>query len=316
MPVPDGLTPAQTLAALQRRLLARPGDARLHLALGQTLQHLMRPVDALLAYERALALDPTLGPAWTLRGHLLRQSGRLADASVCFNHAIACGEDAGLHRYFLGALGLGDLPPAAPAAFVRDLFDEYAERFDSDLVETLRYRGHVAVTSPLAALRQGGFASALDLGCGSGLAAPLLRPLARRLVGVDLSPKMIAAATATRLYDAVHVQELVAHLRTTPERHDLVVACDVFIYLGDLAAVFAAVSRVLEAAGVFGFSVEAGDAPSGYDLLPTLRYNHAEPYLRRLAGDCGMRVLRCERGPLREGRGEAIDGLFMHLQRG
>jgi predicted TPR repeat methyltransferase len=313
--VPDPTRHARTLEALQRRSLARPGDARLHLAIGQTLQHLARPLDALAAYERALALDPMLGAAWTLRGHVLRQSGRLADASVCFDNAIACGEDADVHRYFLGALGLGALPEAAPLSFVRELFDEYADRFDDDLVDTLHYRGHVAVVAPLPELRPGGFRSALDLGCGSGLAAPLLRPLVERLVGVDLSAKMLAAAASTRCYDALHEQELLSHLRASPERHDLVVACDVFIYLGNLAPIFEAVGRVLEEGGVFGFSVEAGDADSGFDLLPTLRYNHSEAYLRRLAGDSGLRVLRCERTPLREGHGEAIDGLFMHLQR-
>ena len=306
---------AQVLAVLEREARARPRDARVQLAIGQTLQHLARPLDALLAYERALALDAQLGAAWTLRGHLLRQSGRLADASVCFNNAIACGEDAASHRYFLGALGLGALPESAPPEFVRGLFDEYAERFESDLVDTLRYRGHEQVCGPLATLHPAAFASALDLGCGSGLAAPLLRPRVRRLAGIDLSPRMVERAAATRLYDELHVAELVSHLRATTARHDLVVACDVFIYLGNLAPVFAAVAPVLAQGGLFAFTVEAGDAEVGYDLLPTLRYAHSEAYLRGLAQAHAFRVLRCERAPLREGRGAAITGLAMHLQR-
>lgn len=314
-PADDGERLGRALADLRARAAAHPGDARVHLAIGQTLQHLDRPLDALLAYEQACALDPRLGPAWTLRGHLLRQAGRLADASVCFERAIACGEDAASHRYFLGALGLGALPEAAPAAFVRELFDEYAERFETDLVGTLRYRGHLEVAQPLAQWLPQGAGSALDLGCGSGLAAPLLRPLATRLVGVDLSTKMIAAARATGLYDELHEAELVGWLRAAPQRHDLVVACDVFIYLGNLAPVFDAVARVLAPGGVFGFSVEAGDADAGFDLLPSLRFNHSEPYLRRLAADAGLEVLRIARGPLREGRGEALEGLFVHLRR-
>ena len=305
----------QALAALRARAEATPGDARLHLAIGQTLQHLEQPFDALLAYERACDLDARLGQAWTLRGHLLRQAGRLADASVCFERAIACGEDAANHRYFLGALGLGALPDAAPPTFVRELFDEYADEFESHLVGTLRYRGHLEVAAPLAALLPQGAASALDLGCGSGLAAPMLRPIARRLEGIDLSPKMIAAAAATGLYDELLHGEMVAHLRATPRRHDLVVACDVFIYLGDLAPAFEAVARVLAPGGVFGFSVEAGDADAGYDLLPSLRFNHSERYLRDLAARNGLQVLGLTRGPLREGRGEALEGLFVHLRR-
>jgi predicted TPR repeat methyltransferase len=306
---------ARTLAALEREAQARPRDARVQLAIGQALQHLARPLDALLAYERALALDARLGAAWTLRGHLLRQAGRLADASVCFNNAIAHGEDLASHQYFLGALGLGALPGSAPPSFVRALFDEYADRFDGDLVDTLRYRGHEQVCAPLPALHPAPFACALDLGCGSGLAAPLLRPLAARLAGVDLSPRMIERAAATRLYDELQVAEAVQYLRSTPARHDLVVACDVFIYLGDLAPVFEAAARVLVRDGLFAFTVEEGDADAGYDLLPTLRYAHSERYLRALAQAHALRVVRSERTPLREGHGAPITGLVMHLQR-
>ena len=88
-----------------------------------------------------------------------------------------------------------------------------------------------------------------------------------------------------------------------------------FIYLGNLAPVFDAVARVLAKGGLFAFTVEAGDADAGYDLLPTLRYAHSEGYLRGLAQACALRVARCERAPLREGHDEAILGLAMHLQR-
>ena len=306
---------ARALATLERDARAHPRDARVRLAIGQALQHLGRPVEALDAYERALELNPQLGPAWTLRGHLLRQAGRLADASVCFNNAIGCGEDVESHLYFLGALGLGALPDAAPPQFVRGLFDEYADRFEEDLVGTLHYRGHEQVCVPLPALHPAPFASALDLGCGSGLAAPLLRPFVRRLAGIDLSPRMIERAAATLLYDELQVADLVSHLRSTTVRHDLVVACDVFIYLGDLAPVFEGAARVLAPGGLFAFTVEEGAAEAGYDLLPTLRFAHSQAYLRELAQAHALRVARCERASLREGHGEAIAGLAMHLAR-
>ena len=127
-----GADHARALAALERDARAHPRDARVQLAIGQTLQHLARPLEALEAYERALAMNPQLGAAWTLRGHLLRQAGRLADASVCFNNAIACGEDVASHLYFLGALGLGALPDAAPPEFVRE-FNERFPGFDTDV---------------------------------------------------------------------------------------------------------------------------------------------------------------------------------------
>src|SRR6185312_3401290 len=43
----------------------------------------------------------------------------------------------------------------------------------------------------------------LDLGCGTGLAGTAFAPLADRLVGVDLSPAMVAQAENKQLYDRV-----------------------------------------------------------------------------------------------------------------
>jgi predicted TPR repeat methyltransferase len=306
---------ARALAALERDALAHPRDARVRLAIGQALQHLGRPIEAFEACERALAMSPQLGAAWTLRGHLLRQAGRLADASVCFNNAIGCGGDVATHLFFLGALGLGVLPETAPPDYVRGLFDDCADRFEADLVGTLQHRSHQLACAPLAQLHPGPFASALDLGCGSGLAAPLLRPLTARLAGIDLSPRMIELATATSLYDELHVADAVSWLRAAPVLHDLVVACDVFIHIGDVAPMFDAIARVLADGGVFAFTVEEGEAESGYDLLPTLRYTHSEAYLRELARAHALRVTRCERAPVGEGHCKAIAGLTMHLQR-
>ena len=47
------------------------------------------------------------------------------------------------------------------------------------------------------------------------------------------------------MYDRLLLADLVEHLQHTPERHDLVVAADVFIYVGELDAVFGGVVRVL-----------------------------------------------------------------------
>jgi predicted TPR repeat methyltransferase len=306
---------ADALASLKPLLRQRTEDGQLHLLQGQTLQHLGRHDEAFLAYERALKFEPALGAAWSLRGHLLRRLGRLAEAGASFERAIAAGDDEAGNRYALSAIGVGPVPGASPPSYVRSLFDHYAESFDEHLVEVLRYRGHVAVVDGVISLARGPYRSALDLGCGSGLAAPLLRRLAQRIAGVDLSPRMIDLATRRALYDALAQSDLRAHLQSTPARHDLIVSCDVFIYIGELTPVFAGVQRVLQTGGVFGFSVEVCEAPGGcgFELQPSLRYAHSEPYLRQLAADHGLQVLRVERGPLREDRGQPIEGLFMYL---
>ena len=84
-----------------------------------------------------------------------------------------------------------------------------------------------------------------------------------------------------------------------------VLAADVFIYIGDLAAVFAAVVRVLAPRGMFAFSVEGLEGGS-YKLQPTGRYAQAPSYLRTLAAQHGLEERSLERTLIRrEGRGHA-----------
>jgi predicted TPR repeat methyltransferase len=306
----------EALRALQR--LPVDEDAELALLLGHLLARLQRPGEALRAYDRALALDAGLAEAWSSRGHVLRHLGLQGEAAASYERALASGAEAAATDFFLSGVGVGPVPGVAPPAYVRELFDDYAERFETDLVGMLGYRGHLAVAAPLAALRPQPAAAALDLGCGTGLAGPLLRPLARRLVGVDLSPRMLAVAQRKQCYDELVAAEVLAYLQgCTAASFDLILCCDVFIYMGDLAPVFAALARVLSADGVFGFSVEldSAGAEAGYELQASLRYCHAEPYLRRLAAVHGLGVLRVEQGPLRHDSGQPLAGLFMHLGR-
>jgi predicted TPR repeat methyltransferase len=52
----------------------------------------------------------------------------------------------------------------------------------------------------------------IDLGCGTGLMGPLLRPYVGRLEGVDLSAGMVQKAKDRGCYDKLDVGELVACL--------------------------------------------------------------------------------------------------------
>ncbi|MEO5559145.1 MAG: methyltransferase, partial [Dokdonella sp.] len=115
----------------------------------------------------------------------------------------------------------------------------------------------------------------LDLGCGTGLMAQeLVRP-GRVIDGVDLSPRMLAHAREKGLYRELHAAELVAFLRASSSKWELIIATDVFIYVANLQPVFACVREHLAAGGSFAFSIECS-ANDGTELLPaTGRYRHA-----------------------------------------
>jgi len=282
---------------------------------GQALQRIGRPVDALASFDKALARDPGLAEAWSQRGGILRDMHRLDEAAAAYEQALAHGADPQTHRYYLAAVTGRELPAAAPLAYVEPLFDEYAETFEQHLVKDLKYRGHALLVDAWRAVDPGRHASAVDLGCGTGLCAPLLRASVDRLEGVDLSSRMLEKAHALGLYDELVHGDAVEYLRTTERRHDLIFAADVFIYLGDLEGLFAGAARVAPTGGLFCFSAELGSGDPDYELLPSLRYAHSRRYLEALAARHGFVPRRLVEAPLREDQRRPVPGLYVCLAR-
>ena len=274
----------QALASYDRSLALRPDNPKALMQRGNVLRKLKRPDEALDSYDRALRLQPGYADALTHRGGALTDLGRRDEAVAAYRQALASGGDSQRIMYSLACLGAEATPKASPIEYVKGLFDQYADAFDEHLVETLEYKTPALLVDVIRALvtPTAGPLDALDLGCGTGLCGPLLRPLARTLVGVDLSPRMLAKARERGDYDELVCAELSAYLAAQPPRFDVAVAADVFVYIGDLAEVFARMRAVLRPGGVFGFSVEAG-GEADFVLQPTHRYAHSLGYLRGLA---------------------------------
>ncbi|MEO6624868.1 MAG: methyltransferase domain-containing protein, partial [Burkholderiaceae bacterium] len=175
-----------------------------------------------------------------------------------------------------------------------------------------QYHGHEVLLRPLldAGARH---SRVIDLGCGTGLCARLIKDQADCIDGVDLSNSMVERARATGLYRHVTHQDLLDFLQSSGETVDLVMAADVFIYVGALDAVFAAVRQRLRAGGCFAFSVERHDGPEDLRLLPSKRYAHAPAYLARLSRLHGFSVLRQWEAPLRQDQNDPINGVYLHL---
>jgi predicted TPR repeat methyltransferase len=296
-------------------LSLRPADGEAWFRHGQTLQLLGRHADALVSYEKALAADAGHAQAWSNRGGILRDARRLEEAAHCFEQAIAHGAEEPLHRYFLASVREEPPPGRAPGPYVQSLFDDYAPSFDDHLLHGLGYQAHVALADGLAGLGSRWYSQALDLGCGTGLCGPLFKPRVERLDGVDLSQAMLDKAATLGVYERLVRADVIEHLQSSEHRYDLVLAADVFIYIGDLDGVFEGVARVLAPDGVFCFSVELAAPERTFELRPSLRYAHGEPYLRSLAERHGFALRRSLARPIREEQGTAIDGLFLYLEK-
>lgn len=302
----------EAAAVLEEALAQEPANAealRHHAAALAELDQHERALDAI---DRALRVQPTPA-AWTLRGSILRSLGRTGEAAAAYRTAAEQGGDSELNRFFLASLA-GDAPPAhAPREYVESLFDGYAGQFESHLVQVLNYRAPQRLVERLGPARVD---AALDLGCGTGLCGPLLRPLAGRLVGVDLSGNMVERARATGCYDDVVQADAVEFLRGHDAAFDLLVAADVLVYIGALEELFAAAARALRPGGRFCFTVELAP-PDGSDLVlqPTMRYAHTAAYVRAQAQEAGFKVAETQEHPIREDQGRPIPGLFVWVVR-
>lgn len=300
--------------ALQQGVRLGASTPQLHLSLAMCLLRLERPGEALRSLDQALALDPTLAEAWSQRGSLMREAGQLAEAARCFEQALAHGGDETLHRFYLASVRAGEAAPAQPPSdYVEALFDDYADDFQHHLVHQLKYQAHETLLAPL---RVGGrrYPLVLDLGCGTGLCGQLIRPHADAVDGVDLAKAMVDQARAGGAYRRVEQGELLAFLRSQDAAADLVIAADVFIYVGALDEVFAAVRRRLTPAGCFAFSVELAGDGQDLQLRPSLRYAHSPAYIDRLARAHGFRVRQTWQAPLREDQQKPVMGLYALLE--
>jgi len=270
---------------------------------------------------QTVALAPAFATAWFALGAIRDRLGDRSAAIDAFEKARdADPEDYHGARLQLARLGSGHATPAMTETYVRRLFDQYAARYDAALTEHLSYRApallHAAIEPAMPAAGRFRFASALDLGCGTGLAGAAFRGIADRLVGVDLSPAMIAQAARKGLYDRLVTGDLNDFLEETAskgEKYQLVIAADVFVYVNDLAPIFTAVAHVLMPGGLFAFTVEthAGD---GIKLLPTLRYAHAAPYLRLALADAGLSLVSITEAAVRFEKAVPVDSLVVVAQ--
>ena len=270
---------------------------------------------------QATELAPGFASAWFTLGEIREQLGEREQAVVAFRKAREADPDdrhgAGLRLTLLGAESLAAMPPA----YVRALFDQYAPRFEAALVDDLGYRGpsllFKAVLATRAAVRKPAFFKrAIDLGCGTGLAAAAFAKEVDHFTGIDLSPRMVERARSTGLYARLEVAEMVEALCGKPDGSaDLILAADAMIYLSDLMAILREARRVLVSGGLLAFTLEThgGD---GVVLGEGLRYAHGAAYVRASIAAAGLTLSHLDRLSARNEDNAPVPGLVVVATKG
>lgn len=255
--------------------------------------------------RQALEIAPGWAAGWFALGEMLFKSGADGAAEALNRYLTLDPADRHGAAVKLALLGATAQPHQLPDAYIAALFDQYAPRFDSALVEKLQYRAPQRIAGLLTRFGVWGM-HVLDLGCGTGLMAEALPFPCARIDGVDLSAGMIAEAEGKKCYAALHVGEITEWLQDCADRYDLVLAADVLTYLGDLVPVMRATVGILEAGGHFCFTTQRaeGDFVLGADH----RYGHGEDYLRRAAAGTGFTVVALDSCVLRQDAGRDVAG--------
>lgn len=249
--------------------------------------------------SQAIELAPNFTSAWFTLGELREQLGE-HDAAIAAFRAAQVSETVDRHGAGLRLMRLGVAPVTGmPPAYVQALFDQYAPRFESSLVGDLGYRGPAILLKAVlwvhaVARKPAFFKRAIDLGCGTGLAAAAFARNVDRFVGIDLSPRMIERARATSLYAELEVADMLQGLRGRPDASaDLILAADAMVYVADIAPVLVEAARVLSAGGLLAFTAETHGG-EGVILGEGLRYAHAAKYVRAAVEAAGLKMSQLE----------------------
>jgi len=207
--------------------------------------------------------------------------------------------------------GRGPVPERMSDAEIKASFDAYAAEFDRH-IRSLDYRAPELVAEVLARRLSPAHArlDVLDGGCGTGLSAALLRPYARQLTGVDLSPAMLERARRTGLYDVLVESELGGFLAAHAASFDVCVLVDVLIYFGDLHAIIARAARSLRPGGLLALTVEKSDRP-GSHMHSSGRYSQHADHVRAALAAAGCVAIEQVEAEIRTESDAPVVGLIV-----
>jgi predicted TPR repeat methyltransferase len=336
----------ESITALRRALALDPGLRAAYVSLGLALRMVGRIDEAVAVYQQAIAVHPDAVECYCGLGDALIKKGLLQEAADVYRQAIAhdsnsaaahrglagaleiqgdipaliealkaaraVAADPANHDFELAAFGVGDTPPAPPHSHIVSLFNEFAESFDRQL-QKLQYIAPQLLFDAVRGLHPQLPMDIIDLGCGTGMCGELFRPMARKLVGVDLAPKMIEKSRQRGVYEELKEQDITVALQESPGQFDLIVAADLFIYIGYLDKVFQAAATALRPGGLLAFSIESADS-GDYVLRRSRRYAQSADYIRRLASQFRFKEASIAGAILRTEGDLPVEGKIIVLQ--
>ncbi|MEE2746247.1 MAG: tetratricopeptide repeat protein [Pseudomonadota bacterium] len=252
--------------------------------------------EAIKVYYKAFNADSERNVAYWELAYCLEMVDDIKAAEYYYDTCLLNNPDHGMAKHLRAAM-LGSPSDHAPIDYIQELFDDYADTFDEDLLEDLNYVVPELIYEELANLWKRGLFSrghryplSLDLGCGTGLVAASLTSLTDLIHGVDLSKNMTKIAESKGYYDELFISEFVAFLLHGDQgksHYDLILCGDSLVYIGDLSDFFTGITKRLNTGGIVCFTTEH-TAADKYTLLRSGRFAHNSNYINSLAEANGL----------------------------
>ncbi|MEC4748858.1 tetratricopeptide repeat protein [Methylomicrobium sp. Wu6] len=304
----------ESVRMLQKVLALDPDNADCLHNLGNCYQDQHQIQKAVEAYLRSIALKPKQKDAYESLWQMFRRKGEIAAAADVLAKWLEADPENPIAKHYMSACAGVDIPDRASDAYVQQTFDDFAASFDA-VLKGLDYRAPELTAQAVAEVfpEPQNRLFLLDAGCGTGLCGAFLKPYARKLIGVDLSPAMLSKAEGRGLYDELAEAELVEYIGRYSEAFDLIVSADTLCYFGELQAFFRATRDALRAGGCLVFTLEKIEdgAFGDFKLNHHGRYSHRSDYVSRALDACGLTLLSLRTVVLRMERGAPVAGLLV-----
>jgi predicted TPR repeat methyltransferase len=309
----------EAVSHLERAVSSRPDFPEAYGHLGNAFRQLAKPAQALASFERALTLDPGHSATQLNICSTLYELHLVDKDAAAVQAARLLSTYGGNPLFSRGLCGIVGKPIDArhDGEYARAVFDDFSATFDVTL-GALGYSPRALTQAVAIDEGRGRVLDILDAGCGTGLCGTWLKPVARSLIGVDVSQGMLEQARGRSIYDRLVGGDVVAFMSQNPETFDLVVAADVLTYIGDHSGFLQAAHRALRLGGQLAISVESLDQEGraeGYRLAPSGRYQHSRRCLEQALHDVGFVIGKMLESTLRQEAGHAIGAWIVVAER-
>jgi len=287
---------SQAITLYKNAISLSPNFVEANYNLGKSYWDEGQDEDARACFQRVLEIDSDHALATLEMGNYYLKTGDKDNAITCFEKYLSLApEDECGARLKLSYLNAGEMPARQPEQLVKQTYEKKARTWDADVERIdMAFLGPQLVQNAIKQqLPDAAELAVLDVGCGTGLCAPFLKPIAEKLHGVDLSEHMLAIARSKELYDQIVCDDIVQYLESYDAVYDLIVGSGVLIFFGDLSAIFKAVSKRLNSDGCFIFTLyKSNDAD--IEIRDNMHFAHSEHYIRTIAVQSGLSAVHIE----------------------